>query len=65
MCLAPAPGLPTDATVRAEAGESAEGVASRAGREEEGASRADREEEVASRVGREEGWWWAQLLDPS
>jgi hypothetical protein len=37
MCLAPAPGLLTkfsSATVRAEAGESARGVASRAGRQE-------------------------------
>jgi hypothetical protein len=36
MCLTPAPGLPTEfssAAVRAEAGESAEGVASRAGKE--------------------------------
>ena len=38
MCLAPAPGLPTEfssAVVRAEAGESAERGASRAGKQEE------------------------------
>jgi hypothetical protein len=44
MCLAPAPGLPTEfssTAMKAEAGESAEGAASRVGKEE-GASCAGR-----------------------